>query len=276
VIDQLTVRDDYGKDDLRARVNQALQQAGLGAGPVDWSDLAPLDQFHVRGLAATKELAADLRVEVGASVFDVGCGLGGPARFLAATYGCRVTEIDLSQHFVDIATMLTERAGLMGSVRYRQADALDLPFSDATFDHAWTQHVAMNIADRGRLYGRISRVLKPGGRLAIYDVVAGDGRPLVFPVPWAREPEISFLLAPDEMRTALSRGGFVEVSWADKTDTAIRWFAEQQAARRSATGSPPLGIHVVMGADFAGMAENFGRNLREGRARLVQAVVRRG
>jgi SAM-dependent methyltransferase len=128
VIDQLTVLDHYGEDDLRARVNQALQQGGLGAGPVDWSDLAPLDQFHVRGLAATKELAADLRVEVGASVLDVGCGLGGPARFLAATYGCRVTGIDLSQHFVDIATMLTERAGLMGSVRYRQADALDLPF----------------------------------------------------------------------------------------------------------------------------------------------------
>jgi SAM-dependent methyltransferase len=127
MIDQLTVLDHYGEDDLRARVNQALQQAGLGAGLVDWSDFAPLDQFHVRGLAATEELAADLRVEVGASVLDVGCGLGGPARFLAATYGCRVTGIDLSQHFVDIATMLTERAGLMGSVRYRQAGASRAP-----------------------------------------------------------------------------------------------------------------------------------------------------
>jgi SAM-dependent methyltransferase len=186
----LTVLNHYGTADLTERVDQALKQAGLDAGGLTWSDLTPLDQFHVRGLAATKELAEGLSLEPGSTVIDVGCGLGGPARYLAATHGCRVTGIDLSRPFTDVARTLTERVGLSASVTYRQADALDLPFADRAFDHAWTQHVAMNIADKGRFYANIHRVLKPAGRLAIYDVVAGDAGPLIFPVPWKSSPEM--------------------------------------------------------------------------------------
>jgi sarcosine/dimethylglycine N-methyltransferase len=156
-------------------------------------------------------------------------------------------------------------------VTYRQADALDLPFADHAFDHAWTQHVAMNIADKGRFYANIHRVLKPAGRLAIYDVVAGDAGPLIFPVPWASQPEISFVVSMDRLRDAVIKAGFEEISWAEKTAAAIAWFADQKAARRSAA----LGIHVVMGPGFPEMAANLERNLTEGRARLVQAIVRR-
>ena len=134
----------YGTADLTERVDQALKQAGHDAGGLTWSDLTPLDQFHVRGLAATKELAEGLSLEPGSTVIDVGCGLGGPARYLAATHGCRVTGIDLSRAFTDVARALTEQVGLSASVTYRQADALDLPFPDDTFDHAWTQHVGPN------------------------------------------------------------------------------------------------------------------------------------
>jgi SAM-dependent methyltransferase len=255
-------------------VEDALHRAGLDAPNLSWSDLAPLDQFHVRGLAATKELAAALPLAPGSHVLDVGSGLGGPARFLAAATGCRVTGVDLSAAFVEVATMLAERAGLADRVAYREADALALPFPEASFDHAWTQHVAMNIANRARLYGEIHRVLKPGGRLAIYDVVKGEGGDLIFPVPWARVPEISFLVTPDAMRAALTAAGFSELSFEDKTEPGLAWYAEQQA-RAAAGGRPALGIHVVMGPEFSGMAANLGRNLREGRARLVQVVVER-
>ena len=267
----LTVLNHYGTADLTERVDQALKQAGLDTGGLTWSDLTPLDQFHVRGLAATKELAEGLSLEPGSTVIDVGCGLGGPARYLAATHGCRVTGIDLSRPFTDVARTLTERVGLSASVTYRQADALDLPFADHAFDHAWTQHVAMNIADKGRFYANIHRVLKPAGRLAIYDVVAGDAGPLIFPVPWASQPEISFVVSMDRLRDAVIKAGFEEISWAEKTAAAIAWFADQKAARRSAA----LGIHVVMGPGFPEMAANLERNLTEGRARLVQAIVRR-
>ena len=212
-----------------------------------------------------------LGIEQGATLLDIGCGLGGPARFLAATYGCRVTGIDLSRPFVEAAELLTRRCGMTEDVAFQQADALDLPFNKASFDLAWTQHVAMNIADHETLYASIHRVLKPGGRLAIYDVIAGDGRPLVFPVPWARRPELSFLLTSEQMKAALAAAGFAELSWADKTAEGIAWFNELQAKYQA---EPPLGLHVVMGKEFAGMAANLARNFREGRARLVQTIVK--
>jgi SAM-dependent methyltransferase len=133
----------------------------------------------------------------------------------------------------------------------------------------------MNITDKDRFYANIRRVLKPAGRLAIYDVVAGDVEPLIFPVPWARQPEISFVITTEMMRDVLAKAGFEEISWADKTAAAIAWFADQKAAQGSAVAASSLGIHVVMGAEFVEMAANLGRNLREKRARLIQVIVRR-
>jgi len=265
------VRDHYGTTSLVRRIDEALHHAGLADGIIGWADLAPLDQFHVRGLGATRELAEALGINAGVSLLDVGCGLGGPARFLAATYGCHVTGIDLSQPFIEAARTLTERCGLADRATFLQGDALDLPYTDASFDHAWTQHVAMNIADRVGFYRSIHRVLKPGGRLAIYDVALGDGGPPIYPVPWAREPGTSFLLTPEAMRNALAQAGFEEVSWIDKTDIAQAWAADMKAKRQESPA--PFGLEVVMGPEFAEMAVNLGRNLLEGRVRIIQAVM---
>jgi SAM-dependent methyltransferase len=210
-----------------------------------------------------------MKIEAGSELLDIGCGLGGPARFLAATYRCHVTGIDLSQPFIDVATMLSERCGLEERTIFHQADALKLPFADESFHLAYTQHVAMNIADRMAFYSEIHRVMRPGGQLAIYDVIVGDGRPLIFPVPWAQRPGMSFLLPADAMRQMLESSGFQEVSWADKTDAAMTWFAEVQSGLRS---SPPLSIAAVMGPQFLEMAQNLDQNLQEGRVRLAQAV----
>lgn len=265
------VGQHYGSGQLENRVLQALQNAGIDTQSVSWADLAPLDQFHVRGLAATKEMAEALDPRAGATVLDIGCGLGGAARFLTANYGCRVTAIDLNKPFLDIARLLTEMTAL--DVTYAVMDALNLTFEDNSFDYVWTQHMVMNIRERTGFYANVHRVLKPGGRFGMYDVTAGDKGPLAFPVPWARTPDISFLLTQRDTRQALRHAGFGEVSWVDKTASGIEWFDEQQAARTTRGTQTSLGLHLVMGPEFLTMADNLGRNLKEGRAGLIQVIV---
>jgi SAM-dependent methyltransferase len=273
MVEPASVVRHYGSGDLTEKLKAALTAAGFGNRRLSPTDLAPLDQFHSRGLAATVDLAQALDISPGASVLDIGSGLGGPSRYLAATFGCEVRGIDLSPSFVDAAVYLAERTGLGGKVAYECGDALSLPYQDESFDVAWTQHVAMNIANRSQLYGEAFRVLRSCGRLAIYDVVSGDGGPLHFPVPWAAGLETSHVVSPGVMRVALEGQGFRIVSWVDRTDVGIGWFAERQKAQTAAEGQPPIGLHIVMGPDFPIMSNNLARNLREGRAGLVEAVL---
>ena len=261
----------YGTGELAHRVRQALQNAHSDTQTLNSAELAPIDQFHVGGLTATKGMAEALGLHAGATVLDIGCGLGGSARFLAANHRCLVTGIDLNESFVEVARLLTQSTAL--EVNYELMDALNLEFEDNSFDFAWTQHVAMNIRDRAQLYASVHRVLKPGGRFAMYDVNAVDKEVLAFPVPWARTPDISFLLTVQEMREALRDAGFAEVSSLDLTASGIRWFDEQQSLRPMGGALPPLGLHVVMGPEFPTMAANLARNLKEGRAGLVQVIV---
>jgi ubiquinone/menaquinone biosynthesis C-methylase UbiE len=261
------VRDHYRATGLTERLKTALAPFGPEEQRLAPPQLAALDQFHTRGLAATAELAKLAGIAAGMSVLDVGAGIGGPARFLAATHGCRVTGVDLSEPFVDAARYLTERTGQSGQVSFEAGSALELPFGDGGFDVALLQHVAMNISDRPRLYREIRRVLKPGGRFATFDVVSKGGDPH-YPVPWARTPTTSFLLTAAATREAIEPAGFRTLVWQDDSEAAKAWIAQLRAA-----GPPPSpNLGVVMGPDFAKLAANLGRNLLEGRLGILTAV----
>lgn len=261
------VRDHYRATGLTERLKTALTAFGPEDQLLTPQQLGALDQFHTRGLAATAELAALAGISAGMRVLDVGSGVGGPARFLAATYGCSVTGVDLSEPFVDAARYLTARTGQSGQVSFEVASAQELPFEDGDFDAVLLQHVAMNIADRARLYREIRRVLKTGGRFATFDVVLNRGDPH-YPVPWARSPATSFLLSAEATRAAIEPAGFRTLVWQDDTEAAGAWFAQLRAS-----GPPPApNLGVVMGPDFAQLATHLGRNLLEGRLGILSAV----
>ena len=170
--------------------------------------------------------------------------------------------------------MLSAKVGLADLVDYRQGDATNLPFDDGVFDVVWTEHVAMNIPDKPRLYEEMHRVLKPGGTLAIYDVLAGPSGAVLFPVPWARTPDTSFLVQPNELRRLLGDAGFTISDWSDTTEAARTWFVSLAEKIRK-EGFPVLGFHLLLGADFQAMAQNQGRNLQERRIVLGQVVARK-
>lgn len=220
------------------------------------ADLSKVDQLHTLGPMATAALAEVAAITAGERVLDVGCGIGGPARQLAAL-GARVTGIDLTPDLCAAARELNARASL--DIDIHQGSALAMPFDDATFDVVWTQHVTMNIEDKAGLYRELRRVVRPGGRLAFFDVVAGPVQPLHFPVPWADEPSISFVVPPDAMRTLVVDAGFVPCVWNDTT-----------AQARAAMEKGVVRNEVIPGWDEK-MANHL-RNLVEDRIHLLQAV----
>ncbi len=257
-------------ENLTDAFTRALRSWGKETGTLTPGDLAPLDQFHMGGEAATRALAALASIGPATRVLDVGGGFGGPARTLAATYDCSVTVLDLTEAYCEVGEMLTARSGLSDRVVFRQGDALALPFPDAAFDLVWTQHSSMNIADKRRLYTEIHRVLRPGGQLALYEIMAGPQGAPHYPVPWARDAAISFLSPPDDVHHLLTDIGYQTVHWQDLTDATV---AATQS--RPAPAEPPPGLHLVLGADFLERARNMGRNLAEHRIALIRAVLTR-
>jgi SAM-dependent methyltransferase len=267
-----SVNAHYGRTGLAGLILDALRAAGKDASAVTPGDLAPVDQFHTGGKGSTEELAALAGVREGVEVLDVGGGIGGAARTLAREYGCRVTVLDITEEYCRTGELLTAWTALEDRVRFRQGSALAIPFPAGSFDLVWTQHSSMNIEDKRRLYTELYRVLRPGGRLALHEIMAGAVQPIHFPVPWASEPAISHLLPPDEVRALLAAAGFTEAAWNDATAESTEWFRRAPAPGANA---PPLGLHLLLGAEFPTMIRNLVRNLEEGRVAVLKAVLDR-
>ncbi len=260
------VETHYSDATLYTRIMKAVDPLGTLTPLV----LSPLDQFHIGGLAATVMLADMVGVRPGDQVLDVGSGLGGPSRLLATLGNARVTGVDLVASYCAVACALGERCGLGDRVEYRVGNALDLPFDDASFDVVWSQHASMNIANRARLYAEMRRVLRPGGRVALYDVVTVDGRPPEFPVPWARSPAHSHLVTTASMRALMEQAGFDTGLWRDTTSVALAWVK----SRPSPMEPPRLGLRLILGPDLQVMVNNLHQALEDGRLGTVMVVAR--
>jgi ubiquinone/menaquinone biosynthesis C-methylase UbiE len=271
---ETAVARHYGRGGLEEAILAGLEAMGHEGESLSPAALAPVDEFHMGGREATTELAAGLALDRSDSVLDIGCGIGGTARFLAETYGCHVTGIDLTPEYVAVAESLSRRVGLAERVSFRVASAFELPFEGSTFDVATLLHVGMNIPDKARLAAEAHRVLKPYGTFAVYDVMRiGEGE-LRFPVPWSTGPETSFLETPEHYREALESAGFRIASQTDRREMAKAFFARMRA-RIAEQGVPPLGLHILMGETAPVKVANMIEFLTAGIIAPVEMIARR-
>ena len=241
--------DHYGGDELLASIEAGLDEMGLTSATVGIDALGPVDEFHVGGRAATTDLCKRLGVESETTLVDVGCGIGGTARFLASTFGCAVTGVDLAPDYVAVAHELTEWTGLSDRVRFEVGSALEMPFDADSFDGAVLLHVGMNIEDKQRLCDEVFRILRPGGRFGLYDIMRTAEDPLPFPVPWAANESMSFVDDLPTYRTALEAAGFEVEQLADRGAFAIEFFTAMRKESTNGGGPPPLGLHLILGQD---------------------------
>ncbi len=263
------IRGYYSPNDLFNKIVEGLGRLGKDLSSVTLDDLQPVDEFHIRGDAATKELIELAQFSPDMHILDVGCGIGGSTRRLSHETGCRVTGIDLSESYIDTAERLTQLLGMQEQVSFHACSALELPFDDHSFDGVWSLQMNMNIEDKLAWLKETARVVKPGGRAVFYEVCGSKNSPLHFPVPWAQESSMSFLVSPELFRQQLVSARFDIEVWKDKTDLAQKAFANAKLPEGK-PNLPVLGVYLLVGEDIQTKAYNLHRNLDEQRVSLIE------
>ena len=241
------ISDHYTSGDLLERLQSALREDGVDPDHPTIAELAAYDQFHGRGLEATEELAAEIDLAPDNHLLDVGSGIGGPARYFAGRFGCRVTGIDLTEEFCQVARHLNAAMYLDQRITIENGNALDMPFGDETFDGAYSMNVSMNIADKDALYREIHRVLRPGGWLVLSEIARGPGPDLTYPTPWARTSASSFLATPDETSSRLKANGFKVAELRDNTRKVLDFGAKSRAIVERGEKAPHRAIQLIHG-----------------------------
>ncbi|MBD0275325.1 MAG: class I SAM-dependent methyltransferase [Acetobacteraceae bacterium] len=263
----------YERGGLLDAILRALVAAGKDPDRLAPDDLTAAEEFHTGGRQATADLAARMGLSPGMRLLDIGCGVGGPARYFARAHGCRVTGIDLTEEYVRVAADLTRRVGLDGPVSFLRGSALALPFPEGAFGGAYMLHVGMNVADKAALFAGVRRVLKPGAVFAVYDVMRLGPGALDFPLPWASEAGASFVAEPAAYRDALRAAGFAVEAERDRRDFALDALRRQQAQAARA-GFPALGTHLLMGEDYPRKIANQTASVERGLISPVEIVAR--
>lgn len=262
----------YSPNDLYNKIVEGLETLGKDLSNVTLDDLQPVDEFHIRGDTATRELIEICGFTPDMHILDIGCGIGGSTRRLAHETGCRVTGIDLSDAYIDTAERLTQLLGMEKRVDFHATSALNLPYDDNSFDGVWSLQMNMNIEGKVAWMEETLRVLKPGCRAILYEVCGNKNSPQHFPLPWAQDSSISFLVPPDAFREIIKKAGFEIAAWKDKTDLAKQAFSNAKKPKGE-PALPVLGVYMLVGDDIQTKAWNLHRNLDEERVSLIETVA---
>lgn len=270
-MDDKAISEHYGISGILDSILKGLESSGKELDSLKPEDLAPIDEFHTRGKDSTVEIANLAQLQPHHSVLDVGCGLGGSARYIAEKYGCNVIGIDLTEQYIDVANKLTKIVKMSGKVSFKHASALDIPFESNNFDVVWTEHTQMNISDKKGFYRELSRVLKPKGRLVFHDVF-GTNTPAHYPTPWAEHDSLSSLCTQEEAKKAIEESDLTVEQWIDKSRESEEFF-KKMIKKSESSGPPSLGFHLLMGDTAKTKLANQARNLEENRVSIIQGTA---
>jgi len=266
-----TIGDHWGKDDVYSLIVSVLEKMSKPLNSLTMDDLAPIDHFHARGFPATVELGDRLPIETQQHILDIGCGLGGPARYLAQRFQCKVSGVDITKPFVEAAKKFTHLLGMDDRVTLEHGDGHQLPYEDRVFDGAYAQHVTMNVADRAQFFAEAYRVLKAGAFFALTEHGLGPTDNPHYPLPWSEDGSGAYLVLPSETHTLLEAVGFENIT---TEDTGAKYLAAyKQVMEIAAKGTlPPLGAHILLGENAFQKMRNAARNIEEGRTHPMQVV----
>ena len=270
-MNEQAINRHYGISGILDSILKGLEDSGKNLESLVPEDLAPIDEFHTRGKESTIEIANLAQLKQQHNVLDVGCGLGGSARYIATEFGCPVIGVDLTDEYIDVANKLTEFVNLSDKVSFKQASALELPFASESFDIVWTEHTQMNISHKGKFYNELSRVLKPHGRLVFHDIF-GTNNQAHYPTPWAEQVSMSSLCTQDEARRTIEKSNLIIDEWIDKSKLSTEFF-KMMVKKIESSGPPPLGLHLLMGKTAKEKLSNQVRNLEEDRIAIVQGTA---
>lgn len=275
MLNESTVSKHYTHGSLLDAIQASVAKLGKTTDSITVEDLAPVDEFHIGSRFATDHLLGQLQFSAGDHILDVGCGLGGASRYVASRYSNRVTGIDLTPEFIETGKVLCTWVGLENRVTLHQGSALAMPFADESFDGAIMLHVGMNIDDKARLFGEVSRVLRPGAAFGIYDVMRVNDGDLAYPVPWATEHSTSALATPDQYKKLLDDASFEVSTENNRRAFALEFFNTLQEKMKANGGPPPLGLHVLMRESTPIKIKNMLDNIAADRIAPVEIIARK-
>ena len=261
----------YGKLGLYDRIITGLAELGKSEDNLTPEDLKAVDEFHIGGIEATRDLMAQVDIGRQSRVLDIGSGIGGPARLMAHSHGATVTGLDLTPEYVETARRLTKLVGL--NPEFVVGSALDMPFDDQLFDVATLIHVGMNLPDKPKLFSEVARILRPGGTFAVYDVMQVGGAHPEFPLPWASSADTSFLDAPETYLTAADQSGLTLLAQRERGAFARNFFDRLSASLQGAS-PPPVGLGLLMGEDAQLKIRNMIKSVGAGDIAPVEMIFR--